>query len=281
MTAAPDLLLAKRSDRHPTELADLFGKRLVTAVESGEGRRLNEALIKQLTGGDKIRARRMREDFWEFEPTHKLWLATNHKPQVRGTDLAIWSRLKLVPFTVAFPEERQDRQLPKKLLAELPGILRWAVEGCLAWQKDGLGVPDEVKAATETYRQEQDILAVFLSECCVINPLAKAAAKDLYRAYVEWCEETGERPTSQRNFGMRLTERGFERYRGGKSGGFMWRGIGLLTEQSERTEPNSRINSIRRNTSVFNRKNGSDGSDDSDDSIDSIDAEQDQEVFEV
>lgn len=241
MTAAPDLLIAKQNDRHPTELADLFGKRLVVSIESEEGRRLAESLVKQLTGGDKIKARRMREDFWEFSPSHKLWLATNHKPRVRGTDIAIWSRLKLIPFAVTFPEDKQDKQLAKKLLAELPGILRWAVEGCLTWQRDGLRVPEEVKAATESYRQEQDVLAAFLNECCIINPLAKVAARNLYKAYVNWCEENGEHPLAQRNFGMRLAERGFESQRG-TAGKYFWKNLGLRSEVSEPSEPKSRLN---------------------------------------
>ena len=234
MTAAPDLLLA-RGDRHPTELADLAGRRLVVAVESGEGRRLNEALVKQLTGGDTIKARRMREDFWQFNPTHKLWLATNHRPRVRGTDLAIWSRLKLIPFCVSFTEERQDKQLIHRLRNELTGILRWCVEGCLAWQREGLGVPEVVETATDAYRSEQDVLAAFLGDCCIVNPAAKAAARDLYETYVTWCRDNGEHVLSQREFGMRLAERGLERFRGGRAGAFMWRGLGLLT--AERTEP--------------------------------------------
>jgi len=230
--AAPDLLMAKRGERHPTELADLFGKRLVVSIESEQGRRLAESLVKTLTGGDKIKARRMREDFWEFWPSHHLWLATNHKPQIRGTDVAIWSRIKLVPFNVQFLDDdpRQDKQLGQKLLAELPGILRWCVEGCLAWQKDGLGVPEEVRAATESYRAEQDVVAAFLSDRCVVAPSAKAAVKDVYKAYLTWCEENGERPLTQREMGARLVERGFNRYRGGATGNYMWRGLGLLTD---------------------------------------------------
>lgn len=231
MAAAPDLLLARQGDRHPTELADLFGKRLVVAMETDEGRRLAEALVKQLTGGDPIKARRMREDFWQFTPTHKFWVATNHRPRVRGVDVAIWSRLKLVPFHVRFPDgdPRQDKRLPQKLLAELPGILAWAVSGCLTWRECGLGVPEEVRAATEAYRAEQDVLAAFINECCIINPLAKALAKDLYRTYVEWCEKNGERPMSQKFFGEQLSERGFERHRG-TGGYYNWRGIGILAD---------------------------------------------------
>ena len=135
MKAAPDLLMAKRTDSHPTERADLFGKRLVCCIETDEGQRFNESLLKELSGGDKVRARRMREDFWEFDPTHKIVLAANHKPFVRGTDHGIWRRLRLVPFTVTIPDDEQDKQLPVKLVAEYAGILAWAVQGCLEWQR--------------------------------------------------------------------------------------------------------------------------------------------------
>jgi len=228
--AAPELLMAKRGERHPTELVDLFGKRLVVSMESEEGRRLAEALIKQLTGGDKVRARRMREDFWEYWPTHKLWLATNHKPQVHGTDIAIWSRLKLVPFSVTFREDQQDKHLLDKLLAERAGILRWAVEGCLAWQQDGLDIPEEVTSATEAYREEEDVLAAFITECCVVRqPGVKALAKPLYTAYSRWCQENGELAVSQRRFGMQLAERGFTKTR--SSLGNVWHGIALLERE--------------------------------------------------
>ena len=227
--AAPDLLMTKRGDRHPTELADLFGKRLVVSIESEQGRRLAESLVKTLTGSDRIKARKMKQDFWEFEPTHHLWLATNHKPQIRGTDVAIWSRIKLIPFNAQFldGDPKQDKHLSKKLLAELPGFLRWCVEGCLAWQEAGLGVPEEVNEATENYRAEQDIIAAFLNDCCVIMPTAKAAIRDVYKAYITWCEENGERPLSQRELGTRLVERGFERGRA-HGGTWVWQGIGLV-----------------------------------------------------
>ena len=227
--AAPDLLMTKRGDRHPTELADLFGKRLVVSIESEQGRRLAESLVKTLTGSDRIKARKMKQDFWEFEPTHHLWLATNHKPQIRGTDVAIWSRIKLIPFNAQFldGDPKQDKHLSKKLLAELPGILRWCVEGCLAWQEAGLGVPEEVNEATENYRAEQDIIAAFLNDCCVIMPTAKATIRNVYKAYITWCEENGERPVSQRELGSRLVERGFERRRA-HGGTWVWQGIGLV-----------------------------------------------------
>src|SRR5207237_1181559 len=156
-----------KGDAHPTERADLFGKRLVVCNETEEGRRLAEALVKDLTGGDRIRARRMREDFWEFAPTHKIILCTNHKPKIRGTDHAIRRRVRLVPFTAAIADHQEDKRLPEKLRAELPGILGWCVRGCLEWQRQGLGMPDVVKAATEGYRSEQDLLDAFIIECCV------------------------------------------------------------------------------------------------------------------
>ncbi len=127
MKATAGLLMASKTDAHPTGLTDLYGKRLVVAIETESGRRLNETLVKELTGGDKIRARRMREDFWEFSPTHSIVLATNHKPTVRGTDHGIWRRLRLLPFTVSIPDGQADKSMPEKLRAEAPGILAWLV----------------------------------------------------------------------------------------------------------------------------------------------------------
>ena len=138
MKAPTDLLMAKRQQGHPTEQADLHGKRFVACVETDQGRRMAESLVKEITGGDKIRARRMREDYWQFSATHKIVLACNHKPTVRGTDLAIWRRLQLVPFDRIFAPDEADKRLGKKLRQELPGILAWAVRGCTEWQATGL-----------------------------------------------------------------------------------------------------------------------------------------------
>ena len=171
--APPSLLMEKKGESHPTELAGLFGQRLVVAVETGQGARLAEATVKQLTGGDVISARRMREDFWTFSPSHKLILCTNHKPRVRGTDHAIWRRLVLVPFDQKFwnpaagetgpPELMQDKELPAKLKAEREGILAWMVQGCLAWQHGGLQIPEAVRTATSEYRSENDTLGRFVT----------------------------------------------------------------------------------------------------------------------
>jgi len=205
---APELLVSRGGDRHPTELADLFGARFVASVEVDEGKRLAETLVKQMTGGDRMKARFMRQDFFEWTPTHKLFLAANHRPEIRGTDYAIWRRIHLVPFTVTIPPAERDGKLPTKLLAELPGILNWAIAGCLDWQRNGLGVPQAVRDATDAYRAEQDILADFLAERCVIDPQAWAEAGSLYKAYTEWCDAGGLKPVTGTAFGTRLSERG-------------------------------------------------------------------------
>jgi putative DNA primase/helicase len=231
--APTDLLLAKKNETHPTELADLFGKRFVACIEAEDGRRLAESLVKELTGGDRIRARHMREDFWEFSATHKIWLAANHKPQVRGTDHGIWRRIKLIPFTVIIPDDQQDKELLNKLLAELPGILNWALAGCLEWQQAGLGEPPAVKAATADYRNEMDVLGDFIADRCIIGDDYGAGSAQLFEAYKAWAESAGERPVTQRRFGLQMVERGFrsDRYTAGPhKGRNYWRGIGIIQQ---------------------------------------------------
>lgn len=228
MQADPNLLMARKQEGHPTERADLFGKRLVITAETAEGARLNEPLLKQLTGGDHIRARRMYEDPWEFAPTHKPVLITNHKPEIRGTDHGIWRRVLLVPFEVTIPDDQQDKALPAKLTAERAGILAWAVRGCLAWQQIGLNPPAEIGAATHAYRGEQDVLGAFMAECCVTGDSAvRAKANDLYARYRAWCETNGEHSVTMRRFGLAMTERRFQRH---QSNGTWYLGIGLRNE---------------------------------------------------
>jgi putative DNA primase/helicase len=239
MQAAPDLLLAKKGS-HPTELADLFGARFVASVETDEGRRLAEGLVKQLTGRDPIKARRMREDFWQFDPTHTVFLATNHRPEVKGTDHAIWRRLKLAPFEVTIPEDEQDKRLPEKLREELPGILAWIVRGCLEWRRDGLGESGEVRSATTSYRADMDMLAGFVEERCVVRPDAWATFAELYASYRDWCDESGEKAETKRRFGTRLKERGFEPDRG--TGNVpIRRGIGLRDDRRPDPEGGPRV----------------------------------------
>jgi putative DNA primase/helicase len=224
MKAPPALLMAKAHEAHPTERADLFGKRLVVAIETESGRRIDEVLIKELTGGDRIRARRMREDFWEFSPTHTLMMATNHRPVVRGTDHGIWRRLKLIPFTVTMPDEKADKAVPEKLKAEAPGILAWCVRGCLAWQEIGLNEPDSVKLSTAEYRSEQDVIGAFLEERTLADPAVRARCGEVYAAYKDWAEKAGEKPLSLKAFGLTMKERGFNTI---ASNGKWYLGIGL------------------------------------------------------
>ena len=231
MKAPSELLMVSNNDRHPTERADLFGKRFVSAIETEQGRKLAEVFVKEATGGDNIRARRMREDFWEFQPTHKVFLATNHKPVISGTDTAIWERIRLVPFAVTIPEGERDTTLPEKLDHELPGILTWALQGCRAWQQEGLGEPDEVKHATAGYRMEMDVLGQFITECCLVGPNYRTKASDLYEAYQHWCHAQGEPAEVQRSWGMRLTERGYDS--GKVQGRSWWKGIALLQVDEE------------------------------------------------
>lgn len=225
-TTPTETLLVRREGGIPNDLARLAGARLVSASESEDGKRLSEALIKQLTGGDTISARFLRAEFFDFRPTFKLFFRTNHKPIVRGTDEGIWSRLKLLPFEVQIPDAERDKALPERLRHELPGILNWALAGCLAWQRDGLGTPTEVDAATGLYRQEMDLLGSFLEECCIIGHQRHVTASDLYKSFVAWTESNGERPYAQRTLGLKLTERGF-RVERGTGGQRRWTGLTL------------------------------------------------------
>lgn len=236
-TAPSELLMAKRGDRHPTELATLCGKRLVVCQETEEGSRLHESLVKSLTGGDEISARRMHEDFWSFFPTHKLVLGTNHKPEVRGNDSGIWRRLRLVPFTAVFSGAREDTRLPERLITEASGILAWCVRGCLQWQQTGEQIPVVVRAATDEYKSDGDIVRQFVDECCVTGPSESISAAALYAEFVKWMESNGEmRRFPQRKFGVRMTSLGFQRYR---SHAQMYDGIGLIkSTQSKHSATN-------------------------------------------
>lgn len=224
--STPAETLLERRDTIPNDIARLRGARFVAAVETGDGHRLAEGRIKQLTGGDMIAARFMRAEWFEFQPTHKLFLATNHKPSIRGTDEAIWRRIRLIPFDVTIPEGERDPELTERLRAELPGILAWAVRGCLAWQAEGLGAPEAVTAATSAYRATMDVLGDWIADRCVVLDSIRAKAGDLYVSYREWCEQNGERGLSQRAFATCLTERGYAQTR--TNAARWWEGISLL-----------------------------------------------------
>src|SRR5262249_54056800 len=162
-TAPIETFTASSHDRHPTDLAGLRGARFVTATETEDGRAWAESRIKQMTGGDKIAARFMRQDFFEFVPQFKLLISGNHKPSFRGVDEAIRRRFLLLPFSVTVPEADRDPDLPEKLKAEWPGILTWMITGCLDWQEHGLGPPAAVLEATRTYLEAEDAFQLWLS----------------------------------------------------------------------------------------------------------------------
>jgi putative DNA primase/helicase len=231
---APESLFTK--DRHPgapsNDIARLTGCRLAIAAELDEGAAFAEARIKSLTGGDSITARLLFREYFDFQPTHKFWISGNHKPTVKGTDLGIWRRLRLVPFTVTIPEGDKDPYLAAKLAVELPGILNWAIAGCLRWQRDGLRVPQCVKAATEAYRQAEDIIGQFLDDSTEKRHDARIARTELYRAYQAWAEGEGiNRPVTARRFNRQVEERGFH---GVKSHGILfWAGIAAKVDDSE------------------------------------------------
>jgi putative DNA primase/helicase len=227
---APSLLFAASRDMHPTGLADLKGSRLAVTTEVEFGKRLAEAVVKELTGGDRLAARRMRQDSFEFEPTHKVFMCGNHLPVVRGSDHAIWRRIVLIPFSVTIPEERQDKDLTGKLRAEAAGILNWLVTGCLEWQKKGLGEPCDVTTATRAYRSDMDALGVFLSDHCVLTPKAQTTSADLYKAYGQWCEKNSEYPMSACALGLGLKEHGLKQKR--TKLGRTWQGICLKGKRS-------------------------------------------------
>jgi len=245
-----ETLMVKREGGIPNDLARLKGARLVAASEGNEGQRLAEGTIKQLTGRDLIPARFLNHEWFTFPPTFKVWFSTNHRPIVRGTDIAIWERLRLVPFTVRFyradeltdeyrqrnaealaagelePYPPMDVELPDKLRAEMPGVLNWMLEGCRDWRANGLGTPEEVKTATANYRDEMDTLGNWIADCCIEGPKMTASAKQLYASYVAWCEGNGERTGSQNALGKSLGERGYTSER--TRDGVHWFGIGII-----------------------------------------------------
>jgi putative DNA primase/helicase len=163
----------------------------------------------------------MRQDFRQFSPTHKLWLAANHKPTIRGTDNGIWRRIRLIPFDVTIPPDEQDRNLTARLKAELPGILNWALRGCQEWQKDGLGLPDEIRDATDAYRAQEDVFEGFLRESCVVSETASIGSTELATAFADWNGTA----LSQKVLSGRLVQRGFEKFR--VNTGVRWRGLQL------------------------------------------------------
>jgi putative DNA primase/helicase len=224
------------------EIVRLRSKRLVTVSEIEEGHRLNEALIKDLTGGDAITARNLYESEITFLPTHKIWMYGNYKPTIRGTDTGIWRRLKLVPFAQTLQAEDVDPSLPDKLAAELPGILAWAVRGCLEWQEKGLGSPAVIKEATEDYRNEGDTISRFIeAECECEETPELVGSSELYNAYRAWCKLMAEYPFTHRRFSMELKKRGVKDDRL-SSGHSAFKGIRLKPDNVLKTALNKMAN---------------------------------------
>lgn len=227
----PATFLQQPNDKISNDLAVLASARLVCTSEVSENRRLSESLVKQVTGNDTVSARFLFQEFFEYVPQFKLFIATNHKPVIRGTDHAIWRRMRLIPFTVTIPDEAQDKQLGQKLRQEWPGILAWAVQGCLDWQRDGLQAPEAVTSATAEYRAEMDVVGRFLEERTLASPHAKCVKDRFYRAYGEWCKESGEEVMSKNLFGKRLLEKSLTESRS-HGGVRFWMGIDLTATEN-------------------------------------------------
>ena len=223
------LLLKRYGDDAKRDLASLRGIRFVFASETAEGRRLAENKVKEIVGQDTVEGRFLYHEKFEYKPIFKLFLHTNHKPDIRGTDEAIWDRIKLIPFNHRFDGSVPRRQVDEMFEREFAGILRWAVDGCLLWLSDGLETPEPVLNATKEYRNESDVLAEFLEDRCLIESGAQVVKGDLYSEYIDWTENSKERPVSKKKFAQCLLEKGFAEDRKRDAGEVkrFWLGIGL------------------------------------------------------
>jgi putative DNA primase/helicase len=232
-TAPIETFTASNTDRHPTDLAGLRGARLVTATETEEGRRWAESRIKQLTGGDTVAARFMRQDFFEYRPQFKLVIAGNHKPSLRSVDEAIRRRFHLIPFAVTIPPEERDADLAEKLKDEWPGILAWGVQGCLEWQTEGLRPPLAVVEATEAYLTAEDAMAAWLDEKCERDPNEWTSSTCLFASWTGWATAAGEFVGSQKKLTQKLEDRGFTKKDTNKAKGFQ--GLRLIPDERPET----------------------------------------------
>jgi len=226
-TATPtETFLKKNGDSYSNDVARLRGTRFVTTTEVEQGRKLSEPLIKKITGNDQMTARFLYGEYFNFNPTFKIFMATNHKPVIKGTDHGIWRRIKLIPFMNRITEDKQDKFLEYKLRDEASGILNWLLEGLEIWKKERLKTPKEVLFATDEYREEMDVFGNFIQERCIQKKEASINIKVLYKAYSDWCCENNEHPVSERFLALRLKEMGFERGRTATER--FWVGVGLL-----------------------------------------------------
>ena len=227
-TARPETFMVQENDAIPNDVAALAGARMIISTETEDGQRFAESRLKQLTGGDLVTARFLQHEYFSFRATGKIWIACNHKPEIRGVDLGIWRRIRLIEFKQTIPPDEQDLTLSDKLREEAPGILAWAVKGYAAWEKLGLRPPPAVLAAVESYRSEQDVLADFLEDCAVMAGEAEIVKGRLYERYVDWCETNKSRPWSSTRLALRLKERaGVGERRESGTGKRIWTGIAL------------------------------------------------------
>jgi putative DNA primase/helicase len=226
ISASTETFMKKSADQNTNDIARLRGTRFVTTTEAEQGRRLSEPLIKKITGNDQITARFLYGEYFSFTPTFKIFMATNHKPVIKGTDYGIWRRIKLIPFIKSIPNEKQDKNLERKLKNEASGILNWLLEGTARWRKEGLISPFSVLKATDEYREEMDVIGNFLKDKCIKQKDIKIRIREFYKAYVDWCDENKEHPVNERFFSLRIKEMGFEQTR--TSEARFWVGIGLL-----------------------------------------------------
>jgi len=221
-----ETFMRKIGDQITNDIARLRGTRLVTTTEAEQGRRLSEPLIKKITGNDQMTARFLYGEFFNFIPTFKIFMATNHKPVIKGTDHGIWRRIKLIPFTTRIPEEKQDKMLEEKLKSEASGILNWLLEGVARWKAEGLVAPASILTATDEYRGEMDVIGNFLKERCVIKAGACIRIRELYKAYSDWCDDNNEHAVSERFFTMRLKDMGYQQGRTAEAR--FWSGLELM-----------------------------------------------------
>ncbi len=230
MQMSSDTLMDRknRASSASGDIARLMGARFAAVSEIEDGRQLSESLVKSLTGGDPIMARYMYKDFFEFIPVFKVWIAANHKPTIRGTDEAIWRRLRFIPFETFITPEDRDPQLELKLRGELPGILNWAIEGCMEWRKERLPIPDAIRKATDAYRSEMDVIGSWISENCVQAPGLVMNFDEAYRDFAPWCQENFNFAFSKKKVGMLLTERGLQKST--KDGKRVYVGVAMVSQ---------------------------------------------------
>ena len=230
---APESMFVKDRNQSATnDIARLAGCRLAVASELGEGIAFAESRLKSLTGNDSITARFLHREFFDFIPTHHFWISGNHKPTIQGSDHGIWRRIHLIPFTVRISDAEKDPDLIRKIAEEMPGILNWALAGCMAWQREGLSIPRCVSQATAEYRSEEDIVGQFLQECTIEESRARVLASELYEAFHRWSVRGGIKcPIRSKDFGKRMDERGYQRM--SSSGARYWTGLSLGETEEE------------------------------------------------